>query len=29
MYLKFYVIFQIYPIRLRSVYDPTETILAI
>ena len=29
MYPKFYVIFQIYLTHLRSVYDPTRTILAI
>ena len=29
MYLKVYVIFQIYPTHLKYVYDPTGTILAI
>ena len=29
MYLKFYIIFQIYPTHLRSVYDPSGPILAI
>ena len=29
MYLKFYIIFQIYPTHLRSVYDPSGMILAI
>ena len=29
MYLKFYDIFQFYPIHLRYVYDPTETMVAI
>ena len=29
MYLKFYIIFQIYPTHLRSVYDPSRPILAI
>ena len=28
MYLKFYIIFQIYPTHLRSVYDPSGPILA-
>ena len=28
MYLKFYIIFQIYPNHLRSVYDPSGPILA-
>ena len=29
MYLKFYDNYQIYPTHLRSVYDPTGSILAI
>ena len=29
MYLKFYIIFQIYPTHLRSVYHPSGLILAI
>ena len=29
MYLKFYIISQIYPTHLRSVYDPCRPILAI
>ena len=29
VYLKFYIIFQIYPTHLRLVYDPTRPILAI
>ena len=29
MYLNFYIIFQIYPTHLRSVYDPSRPILAV